>query len=78
MKFKKKNDCSVDMDCFGCSICIGLLVLWFIYLFFDLSIFCIFNLFELFILRIDIFNKLLEIKIYKKNLVSYGLFVYCE
>lgn len=48
-------------------ICIRVLVFWFIYLFFDLSIFSIFNVFELFILGIDICNKLLEIKIYKKK-----------
>lgn len=67
MKSKKKNDCSVDQDCFGCSICTGLLVLWHIYPSFDSSISCILNLPELLTLGIDIFIKLLEIKINKKQ-----------
>lgn len=63
----KKNDCSVDQNCFGCSICTRLLVLWLIYPSFDSSISCILNLPELLTLGIDIFNKLLKIKIHKKK-----------
>lgn len=57
----------MDQDCFGCSICTGLLVLWHIYPSFDSSISCILNLPELLTLGIDILIKLLEIKINKKQ-----------